>query len=60
VTEAKFESGGSSRYFSRLALEAAREWKFTPTPAGESGPRQWTLQFDFSRGRTQVSAMRKR
>ena len=60
VMETRFESTGSSRYFSRLALEAAREWKFAPAPAGESGTRQWALQFDFSRGRTGVSAMRMR
>jgi TonB family protein len=58
VTETKLESGGPSRYFSRLALEAAREWKFAPAQAGESGAREWTLQFAFSRARTEVSAVR--
>jgi TonB family protein len=58
VTEAKFESAGPSKYFSRLALEDAREWKFAPAPAGESGTREWTLQFAFSRGRTEASVVR--
>ena len=58
VTDAKFESAGSSKYFSRLALQSAREWKFAPAEAGESATREWTLQFAFSRGRTEASAAR--
>jgi TonB family protein len=57
VTETKLESAGPSRYFSRLALEAARNWKFSPVQAAESGTREWTLQFAFSRARTEVSAV---
>ena len=58
VTEAKFESAGSSRYFSRLAMEAAWEWKFAPAQEGKSDTREWTLQFAFSRARTEASALR--
>ncbi len=58
VAEAELESAGPSKYFSRLALEAARGWKFSPARAGESGAREWTLQFAFSRARTDVSAVR--
>lgn len=58
VTETKFESAGSSKYFSRLAMDAAREWKFAPAPAADSGAREWKLQFAFSRSRTEVSAVR--
>lgn len=58
VTDAKFESTGPSKYFSRLALDAAREWKFAPAPAGDSGSREWKLQFAFSRARTEVAAVR--
>ena len=43
VTEAQFESAGPSKYFSRRALEAARDWKFAPAQAGESGTREWKL-----------------
>jgi len=60
VAKAELESAGPSKYFSRLALEAARGWKFSPAPAGESGERQWKLQFVFSRARTEVSAVRAR
>jgi TonB family protein len=58
VVKAKLEVSGPSKYFSRVAMEAAREWKFAPAPAGESGARQWKLQFAFRRARTEVSAVR--
>ncbi len=58
VTKAKIESGGRSRYFSRLALDAARQWKFAPAPAGETGARVWKVQFGFSRSDTDASAVR--
>jgi TonB family protein len=58
VTETKFESAGPSKYFSRIAMDAAREWKFAPAQAGESASREWKLQFAFSRARTEVSAVR--
>jgi TonB family protein len=61
VAKAKLESAGPSKYFSRIAMEAAREWKFTPAQAGEQGAaREWNLQFSFSRTKTDVSAARAR
>jgi len=60
VEEAKLESGGSSRYFSQLALQAARRWKFAPASAGDPGrPREWSLQFEFSRTGTKAVPVRK-
>jgi protein TonB len=58
VAKTKLESAGPSKYFSRVAMEAAREWKFVPARADESGPREWKLQFAFSRAKTGVSATR--
>jgi TonB family protein len=58
VAKAKLESGGASKYFSRIALDAARDWKFSPAGADEAGTREWKLQFAFSRARTDVSAVR--
>ncbi len=58
VAKAKFELSGPSKYFSRVAMEAAREWKFAPARADDSGPREWKLQFAFSRAKTRVSAVR--
>ena len=58
VAKATLESAGPSKYFSRVALEAARGWKFSPVQSDESGTREWTLQFAFSRAKTEVSAVR--
>lgn len=41
------ENQGSSKYFARLALEAAKKWKFAPADNQDS--RQWLLQFEFAR-----------
>ncbi len=59
VANATLESAGPSQYFSRVALEAARDWKFSPAPAGgQSGDREWKLLFAFSRAKTEASAVR--
>ncbi len=59
VAQAKIESGRASKYFNRLALEAAQDWKFSPAAAGDqSGDREWKLQFGFSRAKTEASAER--
>jgi TonB family protein len=59
VGKATLESAGPSKYFSRVALEAARDWKFSPAQAGEqSAAGEWRLQFAFTRGGTEVSAVR--
>jgi TonB family protein len=51
VTEATLEPGGS-RYFGRLALEAARKWRFVPGSAAT--PREWSLRFEITRADTTV------
>ena len=48
VVAENLELHGSSKYFARLASDAARKWKFAP--AGVQSPREWLLQFEFSRG----------
>ena len=58
VTEAKIKQAGSSKYFARLALEAARRWKFAPAP--DANRRAWTLLFAFTHARTEMSAARSR
>jgi len=59
VAQAKVESGRASKYFKRLALEAAQDWKFSPAQAGDqSGDREWKLQFGFSRAKTEASVVR--
>jgi TonB family protein len=48
VVEETLENPGPSKYFARLATEAARKWKFSP--AGNHDSRKWLLQFEFTRG----------
>jgi TonB family protein len=50
VVGAEFDSPGPSNYFARLAIEAARKWKFAP----EAESREWILRFGFRRTGTQV------
>jgi TonB family protein len=58
VAKMKLELSGPSKYFSRVATEAAREWKFAPAQAGEPAIREWKLQFAFRRAKTEASAVR--
>jgi len=55
VTEASFLSPGPSKYFARLAMEASRDWKFTP-PQIDSQPvsSEWVLKFAFGPTATEV------
>jgi TonB family protein len=48
------EDPGPSKYFARLATEAARKWKFAPTDKQSS--RKWLLRFEFTRGGTTAHA----
>jgi TonB family protein len=53
VAKATLESAGPSKYFARLALQAAQGWKFTPPQAdGQPVSSEWILRFSF--GRTAV------
>jgi TonB family protein len=50
VTTARFVSYGASRYFARLALGAAEQWKFTPPQVdGRGTPSEWIVLFEFSK-----------
>jgi TonB family protein len=48
VVDETLEKPGPSKYFARLATEAARKWKFVPV--GNHDSREWLLQFEFTRG----------
>ena len=51
VTDASLERGGS-RYFGKLAVDAARKWRFV---AGNGdAPREWFLRFDITPRDTKV------
>ena len=58
VVTANLESPGPSRYFAKVALEAARRWTFEPlTKPGQEGSGDWILNFEYTRKSTNVSAM---
>ena len=59
VVAENLETHGSSRYFARLASDAAKKWKFAP--ADNPSPREWSVQFEFSRnGATGLAVPRVR
>jgi outer membrane biosynthesis protein TonB len=47
VIDAHLKNTGPSSYFARRTRDAAKKWRFTP--ADEQGPREWLLQFEFTR-----------
>jgi TonB family protein len=49
VTATKLITAGPSKYFSRLALQAAQQWKFqAPKQNGLAVPSQWTILFEYT------------
>lgn len=55
VAGATLDSPGPSRYFAKLALEAARRWKFAPAKAdGREVASEWILRFEFGRTGTKL------
>lgn len=54
VLGARTEKTGTSRYFDRLALEASKQWTFTPVAT--EGERFVRVQFNFSRSGTTARA----
>jgi Protein kinase domain len=49
------ENPGPSKYFARLAGQAASKWKFAP--ADHQPTRQWLVHFEFSRDGTKAQAV---
>jgi TonB family protein len=61
VTQARLQLAGPSPYFARLALEAARDWKFKPAQAnGQAVASEWVVRFGLSRRGIEGSAERTR
>jgi TonB family protein len=57
VTDTGFDSAGPSKYFSRISMEAARKWKFTPAQVnGRPIASVWMLHFVFKRENTGVTS----
>jgi TonB family protein len=50
VADATLVSPGPSKYFARLAMQAAQQWKFAPaTVNGQPSASEWNLLFEFTR-----------
>src|SRR5262249_32543584 len=50
VENAKLITSGPSKYFARLATEAAQQWKFTPPKHnGQAIASGWTILFEYTR-----------
>jgi TonB family protein len=58
VVRDTFENASSSKYFNRVASEAARKWRFAAGDTDSS--REWLLHFEFGREGTTVHATRSR
>lgn len=57
VTDAESERPGASRYFNRVAIQAAQAWQFSPAQAeGQAAPSVWLLHFEFRANGTTVTA----
>jgi TonB family protein len=55
VSQATLTSPGPSQYFAKLALTAARRWKFSPPQKdGRAKASEWLLRFQFGRISTDV------
>ena len=60
VVGAQLDSPGPSKYFARLALQAAERWKFKPMKMdGQDRSSEWILRFGFSRTDTSVHPVRE-
>ena len=56
VESASFDSAGPSKYFSKMALQSAQNWKFNPAQVdGKPVSSVWTLHFTFTQAGTDVT-----
>ena len=54
VIDETLEHPGTSKYFARVSIAAARKWRFAPT--AEPGIRKWLLRFEFTRSGASANA----
>jgi TonB family protein len=56
VSNAALDSPGPSKYFAKLALQAAQHWRFEPAQVdGQAVSSVWILQFQFTQAATDVT-----
>ncbi|HXQ25226.1 MAG TPA: protein kinase [Candidatus Acidoferrales bacterium] len=52
------DAPGPSTYFAKLAMNAAKGWKFTPaTAGGENVASEWVVRFEFAQDDTRAKAV---
>ncbi len=54
VVATTLDNRGSSKYFARAAMDAAKKWKFAQ--AADQDSRVWLLHFEFTRAGTTAHA----
>lgn len=60
VVGANFDSEGPSRYFARLSLGAAKEWKFRPPSVdGKNAQSEWVILFGYTNSATNATAVQQ-
>ena len=56
VSKAIFDLPGPSKYFAKVAMQAAERWRFKPAQVdGRPVASVWVLQFQFRRSGTEVT-----
>ena len=56
VSNATFDSPGPSKYFAKVALQAAQHWRFRPAQVdGQAASSVWILKFQFTQAATVVT-----
>ena len=56
VSNAAVDSPGPSKYFAKLALQAAQQWRFKPAQVnGQPVSSEWVLRFEFGHTATEVT-----
>ncbi len=56
VTSAELDASGPSKYFAKQALQAARQWRFTPAQVnGQAASSVWVLKFHFTQSSTEIT-----
>jgi TonB family protein len=59
VESASFDSPGPSKYFAKMSLQAAQNWKFKPAQVdGKTVASAWVLHFKFTQSATDVTPIR--
>jgi TonB family protein len=56
VSSSTYDSPGESKYFAKMTLQAAQQWKFKPAQVdGQAVPSVWILAFEFTQAGTEIT-----